>query len=127
MLILGQKSYFLGPTIFEIPQPKLILQCLIWTGTKHFGTYGRTRHYYCPNIYTVNKGQSVFSISRQELIAISLLSLYSVIEGLVVGLGLTNNNVWQLFAVILVHQIITSISLGKDNSRNGFQTKISQT
>jgi len=59
-----------------------------------------------------NKGQSVFSISRQELIAISLLSLYSVIEGLVVGLGLTNNNVWQLFAVILVHQIITSISLG---------------
>jgi len=59
-----------------------------------------------------NKGHSVFSISRQELIAISLLSLYSVIEGLVVGLGLTNNNVWQLFAVILVHQIITSISLG---------------
>lgn len=59
-----------------------------------------------------NKGKSVFSISRQELIAISLLSLYSVIEGLVVGLGLTNNNVWQLFAVILVHQIITSISLG---------------
>ena len=40
------------------------------------------------------------------------------------GLGLTNNNVWQLFAVILVHQIITSISLGKDNSKNGFQTKI---
>jgi len=59
-----------------------------------------------------NKGHSIFSISRQELIAISLLSLYSVIEGLVVGLGLTNNNVWQLFAVILVHQIITSISLG---------------
>ena len=70
--------------------------------------------------YTVNKGHSFFSISRQELIAISLLSLYSVIEGLVVGLGLTNNNVWQLFAVILVHQIITSISLGKDNSKNGF-------
>ena len=42
------------------------------------------------------------------------------------GLGLTNNNVWQLFAVILVHQIITSISLGKDNSKNGFQTKISR-
>ena len=49
-----------------------------------------------------------------------------MIEGLVVGLGLTNNNVWQLFAVILVHQIITSISLGKDNSKNGFQTKISR-
>ena len=77
-------------------------------------------------MYTVNKGHSVFSISRQELIAISLLSLYSVIEGLVVGLGLTNNNVWQLFAVILVHQIITSISLGKDNSKNGFHTKISR-
>merc|ERR1711997_497527 len=54
----------------------------------------------------------VFSISRQELIATILLCCHSVVEGLAVGLAMTTSNVWQLFAVILVHQIITSLSLG---------------
>jgi len=60
----------------------------------------------------VAKMGSLLRISRQELIATSLLCIYSIIEGLVVGLALTNNEVWQLFAVILVHHIITSLSLG---------------
>merc|ERR1712223_1207282 len=57
-------------------------------------------------------GGPVFSISRQELIATILLCCHSLVEGLSVGLAMTTNNVWQLFAVILVHQIITSLSLG---------------
>jgi len=55
---------------------------------------------------------SLFKVSRQELIATSLLCIYSIVEGLVVGLALSNNEVWQLFAVILVHHLITSVSLG---------------
>ena len=57
----------------------------------------------------VAKMGSLLRISKQELIATSLLCIYSIIEGLVVGLALKNNEVWQLFAVILVHHIITSL------------------
>lgn len=57
-------------------------------------------------------GSMVKTWTRQELVATVLLSFYSLIEGLVVGLATSHVNLWQLFAVILVYQIIKSFNLG---------------
>ena len=53
-----------------------------------------------------------FKVPKREAVAISLLSLNAFFEGLVIGLGTSQLNLWQLFSVLLVHQLLMSLSLG---------------
>ena len=53
-----------------------------------------------------------FKVPKREAVAITLLSLNAFIEGLIVGLGTSQINLWQLFAVLLTHQILMSTNLG---------------
>jgi len=56
--------------------------------------------------------RSSFKVPKKEVVAISLLSLNAFFEGLVIGLGTSQLNLWQLFSVLLVHQLLMSISIG---------------
>jgi len=56
--------------------------------------------------------QSSFKVPKKEVVAISLLSLNAFFEGLVIGLGTSQLNLWQLFSVLLVHQLLMSLSIG---------------
>eukprot|EP00093_Oithona_nana_P007825 07825.XXX_31619_29896_1 [CDS] Oithona nana genome sequencing. len=56
--------------------------------------------------------RSSFKVPKKEVVAISLLSLNAFFEGLVIGLGTSELNLWQLFSVLLVHQLLMSLSIG---------------
>jgi len=55
---------------------------------------------------------SKFAMKKHEIVTVGLLCLYYLSEGLIIGLSSSHVSLWQLFSVLLVHQILSSTSIG---------------
>jgi len=62
------------------------------------------------------ENSKIIRVSRYEIIAIGLLSIHALIEGLIIGLGTSLVNLWQLYSALVIHHCIISFLLGVELS-----------